>query len=76
MGAKALSAPTAEFLLEKPAPAVHLLPSGEDAAAVSPVSAAEQDPASIAEAQSTATAGMSELVQGSIDERLHRLQIR
>ena len=79
MRAKALSAPTAEFLLEKPAPAVHLLSSGEDAADISDVFAAEQDarpPASMAETQSNAPAGTPELVRGRIDERLRRFQIQ
>ena len=76
MRAKALSAPTAEFLLERPTPALNLLPSGEDAAASSAVPAAEQDVQPLepmAEAHLTAPAGMSELVRGSFDERLHTL---
>ncbi|CAK0783055.1 hypothetical protein CVIRNUC_006250 [Coccomyxa viridis] len=60
MRAKALSAPTAEFLLERPTPALNLLPSGEDAAASSAVPAAEQDVQLLepmAEAHLTAPAG-------------------
>ena len=76
MRAKALSAPTAEFLLERPTPALNLLPSGEDAAASSAVPAAEQDVQLLepmAEAHMTAPAGMSELMWGSFDERLHTI---
>ena len=61
MRAKALSTPTAEFLLERPSPAMNLLPSGEDAAASSAMPAAEQDIQFLdpmAEAHLTAPAGM------------------
>ena len=71
MRAKALSAPSAEFLLERPSPAMNLLPSGEDAATSSAMPAADQDVQPlepIAEAHLTAPAGKL-LMPGSFSER-------